>query len=433
MARRALLVAFTLVGLALFSAGCGSPERSTTESTALPATTGPAGQLVATTTATTTQQNSTQSSATVPPTTSDTPESLIGLLKQQGLPIGEVVKFSAATDPNYLLGRPGQYVSKANFRDTRLEPEAGFDQYDPRNGGSIEVFTTDADAQVRLQRFAATRAFMPEYDYVEGKTLLRVSYRLTPDQAAQYEAAFKQAVGGAIKETASSASPLVILTATPGGQTSEATIPRTPTVDLASQVKVEMGDSNSYSDSIGTLIVVGEVVNNGPVPATNVEVAVSLIGADGKVLAAESTYAWSLRSRIPVGEKAPFKVMISDAPQSWDSIKFQVQAEPWKEGLWTTSGYYDLQVKNETLTPPANEYSGYTIAGEVANTGQAAAESVRVWAAGYGPDGKIMDVVDGRTKLDQIAPGATAPFSLEFRERREIVKYALHVEGDKKS
>src|SRR6266480_581810 len=38
-------------------------------------------------------------------------------LKAKGLPIGAVTTYTAASDPNHLLGRPGQYTDKVSFKD----------------------------------------------------------------------------------------------------------------------------------------------------------------------------------------------------------------------------------------------------------------------------------------------------------------------------
>src|SRR6266496_5060912 len=40
-------------------------------------------------------------------------------LMPHGLPIGESFTYTADKDVNKLLGRPGQYVGKLNFKDTR--------------------------------------------------------------------------------------------------------------------------------------------------------------------------------------------------------------------------------------------------------------------------------------------------------------------------
>lgn len=107
------------------------------------------------------------------------------------------VVYDAATDPNELLGTPGAYTSKAAFTDTRIDP-AGADDTELGSvelGGSVEVFPDETDARARKQYLDETIADLPidvsEYSYVDGPVLLRVSRRLTPEQAAEYEAALQ--------------------------------------------------------------------------------------------------------------------------------------------------------------------------------------------------------------------------------------------------
>jgi hypothetical protein len=113
-------------------------------------------------------------------------------LKALGLPIFAVKTFTAANDPNALLGRPGEYTSKANFRDRRL----GAPGFDPiQDGGSVEVFATNTAAQRRYKYVHAITQSAPiffEYDYLHGRALLRLSHRLTPAQAHRYAAALNR-------------------------------------------------------------------------------------------------------------------------------------------------------------------------------------------------------------------------------------------------
>ena len=121
------------------------------------------------------------------------PADVLAMLKQQGLPIGSSLAYTAETDRNNLLGKPGQYIAKITFADTRLVPASG-DEFDVYNGGSIEFFASEDDARNRAASLTAVTSsisVLAEYSYVEGKRLLRISTRLTPDQAKQYETAFK--------------------------------------------------------------------------------------------------------------------------------------------------------------------------------------------------------------------------------------------------
>ena len=113
-------------------------------------------------------------------------------LKAAGLPIGESQAFTAETDPNEQLGRPNGYSGKINFRDTRLEPRSA--DFDTRDGGSIEFFPPGGGAQRRKDYIQALGESLPtvaEYNYLNGNVLLRLSKRLTPAQAGEYEKALR--------------------------------------------------------------------------------------------------------------------------------------------------------------------------------------------------------------------------------------------------
>lgn len=131
------------------------------------------------------------------PTVSTTPDAteVVQRLEDQGLPIGGVETYNAENDPNELLGRPGQYTSKANFKDARLEPEPFSEGFDIRNGGSVEVFETEEEAKRReeyLRTISETVSMFAEYSYRDDRVLLRLSRRLTPEQAEEYETALQE-------------------------------------------------------------------------------------------------------------------------------------------------------------------------------------------------------------------------------------------------
>jgi hypothetical protein len=93
----------------------------------------------------------------------------------QRVDLRQVMAYTAASDPNHLLGRQGGYTSKINWPN-----------------GSIEVFSTQAEAQKRktyLQAFSGT-PFGDGYDYLVGTYLLRVFDSQTPTQAHALEAEF---------------------------------------------------------------------------------------------------------------------------------------------------------------------------------------------------------------------------------------------------
>jgi hypothetical protein len=121
-----------------------------------------------------------------------TAEQVLGQLKQKGLPVGKSLTYTAANDPEKLLGRPGGYTSKVNFQDSRLEAQST--DMNVQDGGSVEVFANENEAVRRwndLENAALDGKIPTEYDYQEGPIVLRLSKRLQPDQAKAYDTAIE--------------------------------------------------------------------------------------------------------------------------------------------------------------------------------------------------------------------------------------------------
>jgi hypothetical protein len=123
---------------------------------------------------------------------------LAGRLKAAGLPVQQLIVYTATTDPNHLLGRQGGYSSKVEWSDPRaIKAAAGAGSGGVDNGGSIEFYPTVAGAQARYTYIRAISRALPfadGYDYLSGTAVLRLSRYLTPAQASAYRAAFTAAV-----------------------------------------------------------------------------------------------------------------------------------------------------------------------------------------------------------------------------------------------
>jgi hypothetical protein len=109
--------------------------------------------------------------------------------------------YTADTDPNHLLGRPGGYLSKASFTDTRISSPslAGDPAGAVERGGSVETYADAAEARNRMvyiQGIAKSNPMFGEYDYTAGPSLIRVSRLLTPQQAADYQSAAQRITAG---------------------------------------------------------------------------------------------------------------------------------------------------------------------------------------------------------------------------------------------
>ncbi len=175
--KRICLLAFALLALLIVSCG-NSPASATSGSTPTP-------------------------QATHPPTPTPTPQAktaadIVTALKAAGLPVGTSFTYTADNDENHLLGRPGQYVSKANWIDTRLQTTDTGADISVRDGGSIETFANPTDAKNRFTYIQAISksggALFAEYEYLSGLYILRVSSTLTPTQAKAYQTAFENIV-----------------------------------------------------------------------------------------------------------------------------------------------------------------------------------------------------------------------------------------------
>ena len=98
----------------------------------------------------------------------------------------KVVIYTEETDPNHLLGRPGQYSAKVNFSDSRYK-SLGLDV------GTVEVFKNLEDLDRRydyVDQLGKQTTMALRYQYKHGNLLMRLDHALTPTQAKEFEAAF---------------------------------------------------------------------------------------------------------------------------------------------------------------------------------------------------------------------------------------------------
>ncbi|HMJ15111.1 MAG TPA: hypothetical protein VK524_27040 [Polyangiaceae bacterium] len=94
----------------------------------------------------------------------------------------DIVQYDENTDPNKLLGRPGQYLVKMNWK------AAGQD-------ATLEVFRSAEDAKKRADYVDAIGKSSPmflQYVYLneERRAVLRLPKELTPTQAKEWQTLF---------------------------------------------------------------------------------------------------------------------------------------------------------------------------------------------------------------------------------------------------
>ncbi|MCK9893733.1 hypothetical protein [Frankia sp. AgB32] len=120
-----------------------------------------------------------------------TAQQVAGRLAETGLPLHPTVVYTAATDPDHLLGTVGGYWSRLAFSDSRVGANevAGAPAGAIERGGAVEVWPDATSAQRRARSLLTVTEQNPlvtEYVYTRGTVVLRVSLVLTEQQAAGY-------------------------------------------------------------------------------------------------------------------------------------------------------------------------------------------------------------------------------------------------------
>lgn len=126
----------------------------------------------------------------------ETAEDMLKALQEKNENITEILVWTKENDPNGQLGRPGNYIGKADFSDSRVE-EIWTTEEDKLvyglSGGTIEVFKSKGDCEKRcsyLKGFMGSDmgAFgLNQYVYKYDKVLFRVSYDVVPSAAEEYK------------------------------------------------------------------------------------------------------------------------------------------------------------------------------------------------------------------------------------------------------
>lgn len=120
--------------------------------------------------------------------------------------IAAVYDFDADDDPNEQLGRPNQYVQKASWADSRIDPNDFSDENDEEindidpvkyKGGTIEKFRNQADLNRRytyIKNITLNAPVFNQYMYKKGVFLMRLDKAFSPTQAKNYEQKFYKTV-----------------------------------------------------------------------------------------------------------------------------------------------------------------------------------------------------------------------------------------------
>lgn len=159
-----------------------------------------------------------------------------------------------------------------------------------------------------------------------------------------------------------------------------------------------------YRTPVGGLWVIGEVVNEGAHPVENVQVEAALLDEAGNVVV--TVTAWVTPAVILPGARAPFAVLLADAPLESLQPAAMISSAATVNDLG--SRYLDLVVAGVEMV---TEESHATLTGRVTNVGEDEAVQTMLVATVYDGQGRVAGFKE--TVLPgSILPGESAPFQL---------------------
>lgn len=221
-------------------------------------------------------------------------------------------------------------------------------------------------------------------------------------------------------------SPTAAATATPRPPAPTAT-PR-PSPTAVPSISVAAENVSNYRDSAGGLWFIGELVNQGQTEAGGMEVAISLLDPGGQTIGTGKATTFG----VPIlkgGERTVWRALISNAPQAWATERVQAQAKP-VAGFERELYHPDLKVEGVTLAPPENQYGWVKASGQIVNGGTRAAQFAQATVGLYDAEGKLTAVGFAFSRLEQVPPGGSAPFSVDFIGTKDLpAKFEVYVSG----
>lgn len=174
-------------------------------------------------------------------------------------------------------------------------------------------------------------------------------------------------------------------------------------------LRLEVASIQMVRSPVGSLWLLGEVVNQGDFAVGAAGVQIELVGGEGASLM--SVPAWAAAGIIRPGERAPFAVLVREPPHG--EVQPVVSVSSGESLVEPGSYYLDLAVADSDATI---EDSQASVAGMIENVGEETAATVTVVATFYGPEGDAQRrPVSGyaqQTITGPLAPGERIPFAI---------------------
>jgi hypothetical protein len=186
------------------------------------------------------------------------------------------------------------------------------------------------------------------------------------------------------------------------------------------QARVTLESSALSRTRAGERNLVGEVRNGDDTSAASIKAVASFYDAKDGLVAVTWGYVWA--DLLAPGARSPFALNLGPAPAEIDHWNV------WVEGRATDQPIAgDLQVESAGSLVDARSVA--TVSGIVRNAGDVPMRAIGVAVTVYDAQDRVLNA--GWTELNEaLAPGETAPFTIELETSPEASRFALYVQGN---
>jgi hypothetical protein len=178
--------------------------------------------------------------------------------------------------------------------------------------------------------------------------------------------------------------------------------------------------ARSFSDSIGYMHVVGEVLNNTSYKREFIEVDMTMYNSSGQVIDTDFTYV--MKDIMSPRTRAPFELIV-DPPTGLARYTLRIQSD-------VTSSY---PVGGMTLTGgvPFTDSAGTHYPGSVRNNNSYTVKFVTVVFTRYDSYGRVRDVAWTFTNPSSISSGTSATYEADANYDPSITRMAYVLDADR--
>jgi hypothetical protein len=192
-----------------------------------------------------------------------------------------------------------------------------------------------------------------------------------------------------------------------------------PTATTTPSATVRVVSSRSYTSIGDVRHVVGEVINGRTSTAYSVQVAATFYDAANTLVAVDDGYV--LLTRMLPGQKAPFRILLSQAPPS--IVRYELTV------TWQNSSALDYRPAT-ILSQQVRDNFGPEVFGELRNDQTRPLRTILVAVAFYDAAGNVVDVDTGSIDATELAPGATSIYQVStFNDDLTFTTYLVQAEG----